>query len=119
MTTTMGSDDTHTEHNICTVCGSLEQPGILHGPGGTRRHPFTTADQADWVPPKGKPKKSETSGPVTRSQQIVIAPSPDLALRSLLVAKGLITDEELKEAEYALRFPGGADSVPTDGGHPQ
>jgi len=115
MTTTMDSDPP-----LCTVCDAEERPGVLHGPGGTRQHPFTPPGEPDWVPPKDKPKKGDQNkAPVGRPQQMVILPQPDLALRSLLVAKGLITDKELKEAEDALRFPGGADPVPTDRSHPE
>lgn len=99
---------------VCKTCGNTRKNHDMF------KHPFQVEDGGpDWVPPKEKAKKPDLSGPVTRSQQLVIAPAPDLALRSLLVAKGLITDAELKEAEYALRFPDGAHPVPVDGGHPQ
>jgi hypothetical protein len=101
---------TGSESVKCTVCEQPEQLGILHGPGGTMRHPFTKPDQPDWVPPKEKPKP--TPMPARTQQQMVILPQPDLALRALLVAAGVITQEQLKEAEDALRFPNSPSTVP-------
>lgn len=104
---------TTTEDEV--LCITCEQPKSMHGDGPTQfKHPFTTPSQPEWVPPKSK-EKTKPNAPAGNRGQVLVAPMPDLVLRHALVKAGILTSQQLEEAEHDLRVGGGnAHQVPPD-----
>lgn len=82
--------DPGNQYDECRACGKRRHEHSVLEQSGSVRHRFSEAGELVEVAPPGQDASATPA-----ETRILVVPQPDLALRALLVSRGLLTQEEV------------------------